>query len=179
MSNNQSSGAEVVVPIEVIERRIYLIRGQKVMLSSDLAELYQVETRALVQAVKRNIERFPDDFMFQLSREEWANLKSQSVTSSWGGARREAPYAFTQHGVAMLASVLRSPTAVQVNILIVRAFIRLRELIASHQDLAARIEALEANHERHASVLALLAEEIDKLNEEPPEPTKGPMGFRP
>ena len=91
---------------------------------------------------------------------------------------RRLPYVFTEHGVAMLSSVLRSSTAVQVNILIVRAFIRLRELIASHQDLAIRIETLEASQERHASVLALLAAEIDKLNEEPPEPTKGPMGFR-
>ncbi len=96
-----------IVSIGLIERKIYLIRGQKVMLSPHLAELYQVEPRALVQAVKRNIERFPEDFMFQLSNEEFANLKSQFVISSWGGSRRAAPYAFTEQGVAMLSSVLQ------------------------------------------------------------------------
>jgi len=97
-----------VISIERIESQIYLLRGHKVMLSIDLAELYEVEPRALVQAIKRNIERFPEDFMFQLSAGEFANLKSQIVTSSWGGLRRAAPYAFTEQGVAMLSSVLRS-----------------------------------------------------------------------
>ena len=115
-----------VVPVELIEKKIYLIRGHKVMLSTDLAKLYGVEVRVLVQAVKRNIERFPEDFMFQLSQEEYENLKSQIVTSSWGGARRARPYAFTEQGVAMLSSVLRSERAIQVNIAIMRAFVRLR-----------------------------------------------------
>src|SRR5271157_2365987 len=108
---------------ERVERRILSIRGLKVMLSTDLAELYEVAPKVLVQSVKRNRERFPADFMFQLTREEFANLKSQIVTSSWGGARRAAPYAFTEQGVAMLSTVLRSPKAIQVNIEIMRAFV--------------------------------------------------------
>jgi hypothetical protein len=114
------------VPVELVVRRIYVIRGQRVMLSPHLAELYQVETRALVQAVKRNPDRFPEDFMFPLSNEEYENLKSQIVISSWGGPRRATPYAFTEHGVAMLSSVLNSKRAVQMNIWIIRAFVKLR-----------------------------------------------------
>jgi hypothetical protein len=116
---------KALIPLEVIEQRILLIRGQKVMLSTDLAELYQVEPRVLVQAVKRNIARFPQDFMFQLTEEEFSNLKSQIVISSWGGLRRARPYAFTEQGVAMLSSVLNSERAIKVNIEIMRAFVRL------------------------------------------------------
>ena len=105
-----------LVPASRIEGTIYLLRGQKIMLSTDLATLYAVETKVLVQAVKRNIERFPEDFMFQLSKEEFSDLKSQIVTSSWGGIRRATPYAFTENGVAMLSSVLNSKRAIQVNI---------------------------------------------------------------
>ncbi len=111
-----------LIPQELIEQKIYLIRGHKVMLSMYLAELYGVEPRVLTQAVKRNIERFPGDFMFQLTESEYKNLKSQIVISSWGGARRSKPYAFTEQGVAMLLSVLRSRRAIQVNISIMRAF---------------------------------------------------------
>ena len=118
------------VDLQMIQRKIYEIRGQRVMLDRDLAELYQVETRVLNQAVKRNIERFPEDFMFRLSGEEWQILKSQIVISSWGGIRK-LPYAFTEQGVAMLSSVLRSNTAIQVNIHIMRAFIAVRQLIAN------------------------------------------------
>ena len=114
------------------------------MLSTHLAELYQVTPRALVQAVKRNIERFPGDFMFQLSVEELANLKSQLVTSSWGGLRRAAPYAFTEQGVAMLASVLRSERAIHVSIEIMRTFVRLRQMLASHVALARKLTLLES-----------------------------------
>jgi hypothetical protein len=124
-----------LIPIGLIERRIYLIRGQKVMLSTHLAELYEVEPRVLVQTVKRNCDRFPEDFMFQLSAAEFEILKSQFVISRWGGLRRAAPYAFTEQGVAMLSSVLKSKRAVQVNIAIMHAFVRLREIIASHGDL--------------------------------------------
>jgi hypothetical protein len=166
------------VPVELIERRIYLIRGQKVMLSPDLADLYQVETRALVQAIKRNLDRFPEDFMFQLTSEEGATLKSQFVISSWGGARRATPYAFTEHGVAMLSSVLRSPRAVQMNILIIRAFVKMRELLASHKDLAARMEKLEVTQKRHASVINILADEIDQLKKPAPPHPKRQIGFR-
>ena len=142
-----------IVPIERIERTIIVLRGQKVMLSTHLAELYQVEPRALVQAVKRNIERFPEDFMFQLSAQEFADLKSQTVTSSWGGARRAPPYAFTEQGVAMLSSVLRSERAVLVNIEIMRAFVRLRQLLASHKGLSRKLAALEKKYDAQFKVV--------------------------
>ncbi len=141
------------IPIETVERRILSIRGQKVMLSIDLAELYQVEPRVLVQAVKRNHERFPADFMFPLTRLEYANLKSHFVISSWGGARRATPYAFTEQGVAMLSSVLRSPRAVQVNIAIMRAFVKLREILATHRDLAQRLDEIESKYDSQFKVV--------------------------
>src|SRR5512136_861194 len=136
-----------------IESKMFMIRGQKVMLSHHLAELYEVEPRALVQAVKRNIERFPEDFMFQLSQEEFSNLKSQIVTSSWGGLRRAAPYAFTEQGVAMLSSVLRSKRAVLVNIQIMRAFVRLRGMLASHAELGRKLDALEKKYDTQFKVV--------------------------
>ncbi len=125
-----------VIPTERIERSILLVRGHKVLLDSGLADLYGVETRVLVQAVRRNRNRFPDDFMFQLTKEEFADLKSQSVMSSsgWGG-RRYPPYAFTEQGVAMLSSVLRSQRAVQVNIEFMSVFVRLRQMLARHEEL--------------------------------------------
>ena len=123
------------VPIERIERAILVLRGHKVMLDSDLAALYEVPTKVLLQAVKRNRERFPTDFKFQMTNQELAILRSQSVTSSWGG-RRSAPYAFTEQGVAMLSSVLNSPRAIAVNIEIVRTFVRLRLILATNKDLA-------------------------------------------
>jgi hypothetical protein len=141
-----------LIPTERIERAILLIRGERVLLSQQLAELYEVETRVLNQAVARNRERFPDDFMFQLSAEEFANLKSQFVTSSWGGIRTP-PYAITEQGVAMLSSVLHSPRAVAVNIEIMRAFVRLRQLLASHAGLARKLEALEKRYDRQFKVV--------------------------
>jgi hypothetical protein len=131
----------------LIEKRIVLLRGERVMLSTDLAALYGVEPRVLVQSVKRNFDRFPDDFMFQLTREELTNLKSQIVISSWGGLRRASPYAFTEQGVAMLSSVLRSARAVQVNIEIMRTFVRLRRMVASNAELARRLHALEKKYD--------------------------------
>src|SRR4030066_1967240 len=130
---------EGIVPIEVIEKRIYFLRSQNVMLIIDLAELYQVEARVLIQAVKRNLDRFPKDFMFQLTSNEFTNLKSQIVISSWGGLRRSTPYAFTEQGVAMLSSVLHSRRAIQVNIEIMRAFVRLRRILASLANLARKL----------------------------------------
>ena len=130
-----------------IERSILFLRSQKVILDADLAALYGVKTKALVQAVKRNIDRFPADFMFQLNYQELEILRSQFVTSSGWGGRRFLPYAFTEQGVAMLSSVLRSPRAVQVNIEIVRAFVRLRSLLASHEELAAKLTTLEKKHD--------------------------------
>jgi hypothetical protein len=128
---------------ERIRQSIFLIRGQKVMLDAHLADLYEVETRALIQAVTRNRTRFPRDFMFQLTKREFSNLRSQIVISSLWGGRRSAPYAFTEHGVAMLSSVLRSNRAISVNIEIVRAFVYLRRIISEHADLAKRIDELE------------------------------------
>ena len=137
-----------ILPAERIESQILLIRGHKVMLSSDLAALYGVEPRALVQAVKRNRERFPKDFMFQLNAREFAVLKSQIVISTWGGARRASPYAFTEQGVAMLSSVLRSKRAVLVNIQIMRTFVRLRRLLRNTKNSSSRWP--NSNHERHS-----------------------------
>jgi hypothetical protein len=171
-------GKSPPVPQEFIARRIYLIRGQKVMLDSDLAELYQVPTKALNQAVKRHFDRFPADFMLRLTREEMQNVMwSQSVTSSKKRRRiSHLPLAFTEHGVAMLSSVLASARAVQMNILIIRAFVRIRELLASNKELAARVEQLEAGQKDHASIIGLLAKEIDTLKRLP-EPKKRPIGF--
>jgi phage regulator Rha-like protein len=123
---------QVIVPVERIHRYIYLLRGEKVMLDEDLAELYEVETRVLVQAVKRNIRRFPAEFMFQLTQEEFQCLRSQSVISNspGRGGRRYPPYAFTEHGIAMLSTILNSEKAIQVNIAIIRAFIQMRKILA-------------------------------------------------
>lgn len=148
------------------------------MLDADLAELYQVTTKRLNEQVSRNLARFPEDFAFQLTTDDAANLRSQFATSSWGG-RRYLPYVFTEHGVAMLSSVLKSVRAVQMSILIIRAFVKMRELLASHKNLAARVEKLEASQKRHASVINLLAEEIDDLKRPPAEPARRRIGFRP
>jgi len=153
------------VPVELIERRIYVIRGQKVMLDSDLADLYQVETRALNQAVNRNLDRFPGDFMFQLSKEELENWRSQIVMSNSDAKMglRRPPYAFTELGVAMLSSVLNSDRAVQMNILIMRVFVKMRELLATHKALATKIEKLEAGHRDHAIAINLVARDVQTL----------------
>lgn len=127
---------------------IHRIRGQRVMLDASIAELYQVETRVLVQAVTRNVARFPDDFMFQLTAAEYATLRSQSVISNARGGRRSRPYAFTEQGVAMLSSVLRSRRAVDVNVEIMRAFVRVREMLAGRTDLVRRLDALEQRYDR-------------------------------
>jgi hypothetical protein len=160
------------IPAERIDSRIYMLRGHKVMLSIDLADLYEVEPRALVQAVKRNIERFPADFMFQLSDQEFENLKSQIVISSWGG-RRGVPYAFTEQGVAMLSSVLRSKRAVMVNVEIMRAFVRLRQMLTAHVDLARKLAALEKKYDAQFKVV------FDAIRElmTPPAGKKRPIGF--
>jgi hypothetical protein len=134
------------IAVERIERAILVLRGHKILLDSDLAALYEVPTKVLLQAVKRNLERFPQDFMFQLDAEEFQRLRSQFVTSNapGRGGRRYAPYAFTEQGVAMLSTVLNSPRAIAVNIEIMRAFVRLRLILASNKELARRLAALEA-----------------------------------
>lgn len=154
-----------IVPRSGIEHQIHLIRGHRVMLSSDLAELYEVQPKALVQAVKRNIGRFPDDFMFQLTNQEVAALKSQNVTFNPWWIRRAPPYAFTEQGVAMLSSVLKSKRAVFVNIEIMRAFVRLRQILISHADLTARLDALEKRYDDHFKIVF---DAIRKLMEPPP-----------
>ena len=163
----------VIVPRERIERYIFLIRGQKIMLSTHLADLYGVEPRALIQAVRRNTERFPKDFMFQLTQAEWDNLKSQIVISSWGGLRRAIPYAFTEQGVAMLSTVLRSKRAVRVNIEIMRAFVGLRRMLTSNEELARKLAALERKYDAQFRVV------FDAIRElmAPPEAKKRKIGF--
>ncbi|MEW5873835.1 MAG: ORF6N domain-containing protein [Candidatus Zixiibacteriota bacterium] len=164
-----------VAPAELIERSILFLRGHRVMLSYDLADLYGVEPRVLVQSVKRNLERFPADFMFHLNAAEWTNLKSQFVTSSWGGRRRSRPYAFTEQGVAMLSSVLRSREAVRVNIEIMRAFVRLRQILSTHADLARKIQAMEKKYD---SQFRVVFDAIRQLMAPSPA-SKRQIGFRP
>ena len=147
--------AKPAISVQRIEEMIYLIRGQKVMLDHELAELYGVSTKALKQAVRRNLDRFPSDFMFELTKEEFANLRSQIVTSSsprWGG-QRYRPMAFTEQGVAMLSSVLRSKRAVQVNIEIMRAFVKLRQMLATHKDLERKLHALEMKYDKQFKIV--------------------------
>lgn len=167
-----------------VESLIRVVRGQKVMLDSDLAALYQVTTGNLNLAVRRNESRFPSDFMFKLSKGEADSLLLQTARAKTGrGGRQTPPFAFTELGVAMLASVLNSERAVQMNILIMRAFVRLREIIASNKDIAARIEKLERSHDRTASVIEVLVEDIDRLAGEVkdmkalPPVTKRKIGF--
>lgn len=142
-----------LVPSEIIESKILLIRNEKVMLDSDLADLYGVETKVLIQAVKRNIDRFPDDFMFQLTGEEFGILRSHFGTSSQWGGRRYPPYAFTENGVAMLSSVLKSKRAVDVNIQIMRTFTKLRNMLSEHSDLKRKINKLEKKYDEHFQVV--------------------------
>ena len=165
---------QLVILRERIERTILLIREHKVILDDDLATLYQVKTRALVQAVKRNPGRFPKDFMFQLTLKEWENLRSQIVTSSWGG-RRYPPYAFTEQGVAMLSSVLNSGRAIRVNIEVMRAFVKLRQLLATHEDLARKLAAIERKYDKRFQAVF---EAMRKLIL-PPETSHRPIGFQP
>ena len=176
----QHETAGDLVPVEVIERRIYLIRSQKVMIDSDLAELYQVETFNLNKAVKRNPNRFPADFMFQLTKEEAGSLTFQIGMSKpeGRGGRRYLPYAFTEQGIAMLSSVLNSDRAVLVNIAIMRAFVKLREIMSTHKDLAHKIDALEGKYAQHDQQIQIVFDAIRKLLQPPVSP-KRRMGFRP
>ncbi len=163
-----------VIRADRIQNYILLIRDEKVMLDADLAALYGVETRALVQAVKRNRKRFPSDFMFQLSKKELVTLRSQTVTSSEWGGRRYPPYAFTEQGVAMLSGVLKSARAVRVNIEIMRAFVKLRLMLASDAELARKLASLERKYDRQFKVV------FDAIRElmAPPEPARRRIGFR-
>jgi hypothetical protein len=162
MPKKQPAAAQLPVPVELIERRIYVIRGQKVMLDRDLAELYEVTTGNLNLAVRRNRQRFPEDFMFQLTKAESLILQNARSNGSRGGSRYY-PYAFTEHGVAMLSSVLNSDRAVQMNIHIIRAFMRLRAMIASQTALARRIEQVERTQKEQGAVLTIVVKDIQAL----------------
>ena len=167
-----------LVVVENIEAKILTVRGCKVMLDADLAELYGVETGALNRAVKRNIDRFPEDFMFRLASEEFANLKCQIGTSSWGG-RRTLPFAFTEHGAIMAASVLNSPRAVEISVHVVRAFIHMRELVAGHKELAQKLNQLERKVGAHDKAIAEIINTIREMMTLPDEKKKRPIGFAP
>ncbi len=165
----------IFIPTERVISKILLIRGKKVMLDKDLAELYEVETKVLIQSVKRNIARFPLDFMFQLNEKEYKILRSQIVTSRWGG-RRYLPYVFTEQGVAMLSSILKSQRAIEVNIQIIRTFTKLREILATHVKLRKKIEGMEQKYDKKLKqVFDVLKQLIMKgVKSE----SKNPIGFR-
>jgi len=166
-----------IIPVEVIENKIYLIRGQKVMLDRDLAKLYEIETRVLKQAVKRNIKRFPKDFMFTLAKKEIDNMVSQFVIpsrSQFGGSK---PFVFTEQGVAMLSTVLNSEKAIEINILIIRAFVKLREILSSNMEIAQKLKELEQKYETHDEQITAIFEAINNLLA-PPQENKRKMGFQ-
>ena len=159
-----------ILPDETILNKIYIIREKKVMIDRDLAELYGVDTRVLNQAVKRNLKRFPDDFMFQLTDEEFRNLRSQIVTSSWGGSRFR-PMVFTEQGVAMLSSILNSERAISVNIQIIRVFTRMRAMIESHKEILKKLEMLEKKDIELDDKVTLIFEYLKELEQSKQEET--------
>jgi hypothetical protein len=165
-----------MVADEMIVTKIYVLRGQKVMLDEDLAELYQVPTGRLNEQVKRNIARFPADFMFQLTKEEFENLKSQNATSSWGG-RRKLPFAFTEHGVLMLSSVLNSERAVGVNIQIMRIYTKMREMFMTNQEILLKLEQLERQTSQNSEDIQMIFTALKELLNPPQEP-RPRIGFR-
>jgi hypothetical protein len=177
----RNTDQRAIVPVARIERAIHVIRGQRVMLDADLAKLYGVSTTRLNEQVRRNPDRFPDDFAFQLTQQEVRNLMSQIATSSSGyGGRRKLPWAFTEHGVAMLSSVLRSPTAVRVNIEIVRTFVRLRRLLATPGELVEQLRQLADTVQFHDRQIRDIAHALQRLIEPPasPDPPRR-FGFHP
>ncbi len=170
---------KLIIPDEVVISKIYYMRDQKVMLDSDLAELYEVETRVLNQQVKRNIDRFPEDFMFQLTEMEWETLKSQNATPSWGG-RRKSPYVFTEHGVLMLSSVLNSKKAIAVNIQIMRIFTKLREMLTDNLSLKLDIEEIKKKLSNHSKNIELVFNYLDELIEKKDnEKPRKQIGYKP
>lgn len=169
--------AKSAVVVEAPSHQIYVIRGQKVMLDADLAELYGVSTKRFNEQVKRNLDRFPPDFMFQLNDEEHAALRSQIATSNAGrGGRRYLPYAFTEHGAIMAATVLNSAKAIEMSVLVVRAFIQLREMLSTHKELAAQLEALERTVSTHDQAIAGLINAIRELMRTPDTKSRS-IGF--
>lgn len=165
-----------LIPSEVIESRILLVRGRRVILDFHPDKLYGVGTRVLLQAVRRNISRFPEDLMFELNKDEFSRLRSQIVTSIRGG-RRRSPYALTEQGVAMLSSVLHSERAIQVNIAVMPAFVKLREILPAHKELAAKLRQLEMRLEKHDEEIQAIFRAIAELMAPPPQKPKRPIGF--
>jgi len=165
------------IAVDVVAAKILMIQGKKVMLDRDLAQMYGVRTKELNKAVKRNLDRFPEDFMFRLTPEELGNLRFQFGTSSWGGSRY-LPFVFTEQGVAMLSSVLNSKRAVQVNIAIMRAFVKLREVLLTHKELAQKLGELEQKYQLHEKDIQVIFEAIKKLLEPTPISDKPKIGFR-
>ena len=161
-----------------IQSKIYEIRNQKVMIDFDLAAMYEIETKVLNQAVKRNLDRFPDDFMFQITEEEFNNLRSQFVTSSWGG-KRYLPYAFTEQGVAMLSSVLKSKKAVQVNISIMRVFVAVKQMILGNTELSQKLSALEAKYNKQfKDVYEAINYLMENKQQEEKQKTRTKIGYK-
>ncbi len=171
-----SKKTDVAIPDETLISKIFIIRGKKVMIDTDLAELYGVPTKRLNEQVKRNIDRFPKDFMFQLTETEWKNLKSQNATSSWGG-RRKIPYAFSEHGVLMLSSVLNSDRAIQVNIQIMRIYAKLREMLLTNKDILLKLEKLERKALQYDGDIKLIFKYLKELLDTPTEPMRK-IGFK-
>ena len=167
---------EIRIPEEVVINKIYQINNIKVMLDSDLAELYQVETKRLNEQVKRNSKRFPEDFMFQLTKDQWENLKSQNATSSWGG-RRTLPYVFTEQGVAMLSSIINTDVAINVNIQIIRVFTKMREMLLTHQDLLVKMNELEAKVSNHDKSIQQVFAYLKQFVKDQQEPRKA-IGYK-
>ncbi|MFC1613223.1 ORF6N domain-containing protein [Patescibacteria group bacterium] len=174
-----------IVPREAIQSKIFVLRGKKVMLDRDLAMLYEVPTKRFNEQVKRNIKRFPEEFMFQLTDAEFKSLRSQFATSNRGG-RRYLPYCFTEHGVAMLSSVLNSERAIQINIQIIKAFVKMREMLINYQELKQKIEDMEQKVDKRYKISSVLFEEVFKEMEKvkrllapPKEPQKDEIGFKP
>lgn len=162
-------GIEVGLPEEKILNKIYMVRETKVMLDFDLAELYSVETKQLKRQVRRNMERFPKDFMFEITKNEFENLRSQIGTSSWGGIRY-MPMAFTEQGVSMLSSVLNSPTAIAVNIRIIRVFAKMKEMLLTHKDILLKLEKIENKVNMHDENIQMIFEALKQLLNPPPKP---------
>lgn len=177
----ESDYQPAVIPDEVVISKIYLIRNQRVMLDSDLAELYGVETKRLNEQVKRNPERFPEDFMFQLTKSEFDNLKSQIATPSWGG-RRTLPYAFTEHGVLMLSSVLNSKQAIKINIQIMRVYTHIRNMLATNKDILNKFNQLEtriADNDQRIMLIMEYIKQFEKSKQQEAEQQKRPrIGFK-
>lgn len=169
---------KISIPEKVISSKIYLVRGQKVMVDNDLAELYQVETKRLNEQVKRNADRFPEDFMFQLTQEEWTDLKSQNATSSWGG-RRSEPFVFTEHEVLMLSSVLNSDRAIAVNIQIIRVFTKIREMFTDTMSIRLEIEEIKKKVESQNKNIEVVFSYLDELLEKNETPQQRPrIGYK-